>query len=267
MEGLNQLIQKMQQLPQKRRNQFLEENVDVVDLVKLALLSGADVTANRNCAICKAVELGNVEVVKLLIDAGADVTAKENYAIREAAWNGNVEIVKLLINAGANARLYEAMASAVRANNLEIIKLLIESGADANNKKIIDVAIEQGRTEILKFFVDTQPNFKKENNLDNLLSDAVETHHYDTVKFLIEIGANVDQYDGLLLHNAVKKENWTMAKTLIEAGANVKGVLAITEIKSMYRFAVGSHIAFGSNASDQLEVAEFFMDALGIEKS
>ena len=73
MEGLNQLIQELQQLPQERRNLFLKQNLDFVDLVKVAILSGADATADENDAICKAAKGGYIEIVKLLIEAGANV--------------------------------------------------------------------------------------------------------------------------------------------------------------------------------------------------
>ena len=48
-----------------------------------------------------ASENGHLEIVKLLIENGADVSAKDNEAFRMASENGYLEIVRLLIENGA----------------------------------------------------------------------------------------------------------------------------------------------------------------------
>ena len=48
-----------------------------------------------------ASENGYLEVVKLLIENGADVSAKDNYALRWASRYGHLEVAKLLIENGA----------------------------------------------------------------------------------------------------------------------------------------------------------------------
>lgn len=70
---------------------------DYIEIVKVLIESGADVTVNFNFPIRIAVKHDNVETVKLLIKAGADVAAQDNYAIRQAAENRNIEMLKILI--------------------------------------------------------------------------------------------------------------------------------------------------------------------------
>ena len=55
----------------------------------------------KNEIIIYASKNEHLEVVKLLIEHGADVTADNNYAIRWASKNKHLEVVKLLIENGA----------------------------------------------------------------------------------------------------------------------------------------------------------------------
>ena len=125
-----------------------------IEVVKLLIDAGADVTAMNNKAIRLASENGHLEVVKLLIGAGADVTANDNEAIRWVSYNGHIEIVKLLIDAGADvtANDNEAIRWASRYGHIEIVKLLIGTGADvtAMNNKAIRLASENGHIEVVE---------------------------------------------------------------------------------------------------------------------
>jgi ankyrin repeat protein len=72
-----------------------------LEIVKLLIDNGADVTSKDNMSIRWASREGHLEVVKYLIDNGADVTAQDNYAIRWASFNGHLEVVELLKKHGA----------------------------------------------------------------------------------------------------------------------------------------------------------------------
>ena len=125
-----------------------------LEIVKLLIDNGADVTADDNYAIRRASDNGHLEVVKLLIANGADVTADNNQAIRDASNNGHLEVVKLLIDNGAdvNANNNEAIRWASDNGHLEIVKLLIDAGADvtADNNYAISRASDSGHTEIVE---------------------------------------------------------------------------------------------------------------------
>ena len=55
-------------------------------------------------------KIGQLEVVKLLIENGADITVGDNCAIRWASRNGHIEIVKLLIENGADCTAWNNCA-------------------------------------------------------------------------------------------------------------------------------------------------------------
>ena len=97
-----------------RVNRDLEINIDILnkelfwaseyghlDVVRLLIKNGADVSARDNFALRSASYNGNLEVVRLLIDIGADVSALDNYALKWASYYGHLEVVKLLIENGA----------------------------------------------------------------------------------------------------------------------------------------------------------------------
>ncbi len=72
-----------------------------LEVIKLLIENGVDVTAHDNSAIIYTSRNGHLEVVKYLIDNGADVTAQDNLAIILASREGHLEIVKLLKKHGA----------------------------------------------------------------------------------------------------------------------------------------------------------------------
>ena len=73
-----------------------------VEVLKILIELGVDVTVKDNLPIMVAANRGNVEMVKLLIEAGTDVTTSRNYPIRLASQQGYKEVVELLIEAGAD---------------------------------------------------------------------------------------------------------------------------------------------------------------------
>ena len=97
-----------------RVNRDLEININVLneellwacryehlEVIKLLIENGADVSAGNNCALMMASENGRLEVVKLLIENGADVSVRNNYALQWASIYGHLEVAKLLIENGA----------------------------------------------------------------------------------------------------------------------------------------------------------------------
>jgi hypothetical protein len=64
-----------------------------------------------------------VEVVRLLLDNGGDVSAGDNQLLEIAACHGHVETAQLLLDRGANPSECDALTDAVFHGHLEMVKL------------------------------------------------------------------------------------------------------------------------------------------------
>ncbi len=151
------------------------------ETVKHCIDLGVDINQRNSSGwtpLIAATQEENIEIVKILIDAGADVnlyTKGYNHtALFRAATCANIEIMKLLINAGADVTILDhtggsPLTSIQFGNNkvkypYEAVKLLIEAGADINHKG------SNGWTCIIY---------------------AATWNHYNTVKYLLDNGADV----------------------------------------------------------------------------
>ena len=67
-----------------------------LELVKLCVENGADITAEYNYAIRWAAYYGHLDVVIYLHKNGADITAEDNYALMWAAEKGHLDVVKYI---------------------------------------------------------------------------------------------------------------------------------------------------------------------------
>lgn len=169
------------------------------DILQLLLDAGADVESPNledQTALMAVVRTGNVEAAQLLIKHGADVNATEKWggqtALMWAAARGQPEMISLLIKKGAKVdqraidrnwdrrvtaepRVKEmltggftALLYAVREDCLECVKALLKGGADIN-----------------------RPD---PDNVSPLVL-ALLNMRFDVAKYLIEQGADVNQWD------------------------------------------------------------------------
>ena len=82
------------------------------------------------------VQHGYLEIVKFLVISGANIRAKNNYAVCKAASEGHLEIVKYLAEAGANIHVKNdtALCWAAEGGHLDVVKYLVDAGADIHSK-------------------------------------------------------------------------------------------------------------------------------------
>jgi uncharacterized protein len=199
-----------------------------VDEVKRLLAAGAKVSAANAYGVTPmelAAETGNTAILQLLLAAGADVesaNAEGQTALMSVARTGNVEAAKLLIKRGANVNAVEnfggqtALMWAAARRHPEMVRLLASKGADLDARAIV---------RNFERHITVEQRFKNSHigGLTPLLY-AVRENCKACVDVLIEEGANIvlPDPDGIApLSLAMMNTNWDIAKRLIEIGADV----------------------------------------------
>ncbi len=165
-------------------------------------------------ALFAAIESDNAAMVRLLVEAGADVNAAEGF--------------------GGNTPLHEA----VEEGNAEIVQILVDAGADIEAEGFMDqtplsLAAEEGASEILQILLGQSADNGTQEGEDKqapaigseALFTAIEKGDVETVRLLVEAGADVNAAEGFggntPLHEAVKKGDVEIVKILVAAGADV----------------------------------------------
>jgi ankyrin repeat protein len=175
---------------------------------------------------------GNIEAVRILIEKGASIDPNEEYfygsALGAAARRGHADVVRHLLSHSWNPsrpmKTYGSFLSAAATyNHLEVFQILLEKeervlvleqalqaaaqrGYDSIVKAILEkdsklasctirhqrafsLAAFYGRTEVLKLLY---PKGVDQAQLDEALYQATDNEHLDTVKLLLDFGANPD---------------------------------------------------------------------------
>ena len=211
------------------------------DAVKDALNDGADANAiyEKKAAVNFAIRSGNVDIVKLLIEEGADLTHERFAPLPNAVSSGNLEMFKLVSEElkGTDAvDEEEAMAtslhSAARQGHKEIAEHLIANNANVNWKNRggtapLHQAAGGGHEEIVKLLITNgaDVNISGNNYGWTPLGSAAQYGHRDIVELLITNGAKLDtpmDYKGwppLLF--AAKNGHKDVVELLIAKGANI----------------------------------------------
>jgi ankyrin repeat protein len=199
-----------------------------IDVLQFLVERGAEVntTGGRHKrALNLAAYNGDLVGVQTLVEHGADIDPDEPYsygsALGAAARRGHADVVKFLLGKGWNPtkhiRNYESfLAAAATYGHLTVVEALIETetritvleqalqaashnGKTAVVKAILDhtptlrhqkafmIAADYGRDEILKLL---WPRGIQQDQLDTALYNAADHEHAETVKLLLEFGAN-----------------------------------------------------------------------------
>ncbi|MHC4519284.1 MAG: ankyrin repeat domain-containing protein [Planctomycetota bacterium] len=205
-------------------NSFLEKGVGVDSWGEVGM---------RTALQCAAMG-GHKDIVELLLAKGARIDIQEDFpggtALDYAAEKGHKEVVELLIAKGADVSAkrtgYPAgntpLHSAVRTGHKDIIELLGDKGADVNAKNDdgqtpLDIALSRNRKEIVQLLLAKGATISS-------IHVASQVGDFDTVKALLEQGADVNAQDGKgirPLHYAIQAGHKELAELLIASGADI----------------------------------------------
>ncbi|PZN34837.1 MAG: hypothetical protein DIU71_01565 [Proteobacteria bacterium] len=200
---------------------------DVAEVERL-IRAGADVTLANNYGATPMMEAaiaGNARLIELLLEAGADVesaNAEGQTALMAVARTGRVDAAKILLKAGADVNAREqwggqtALIWAAAQGHPEMIELLIKHGADPNARSVV-------RNWQRKVTAEGRPKDMNRGGFTPLLYAAREGC-VECARKLLAGGADIDLPDpdnttALVL--ALMNLRWDFAKFMIESGANV----------------------------------------------
>jgi ankyrin repeat protein len=205
---------------------------DDVELVRRLIDSGADATAQNDygaSALSEAALQGSTQVIDALLDAGVDANSRNpegETALMLVARTSNIESAKLLLAAGADVNAKEewggqsALMWAAAQSQPEMVEFLIASGAEVDARgitrdwqrkltaepRIKDMnkggftpllyAAREGCIECARRLLaaGADPDLGDPENVSPLIL-ALENLHFDFAKFMIESGADIDQFD------------------------------------------------------------------------
>ena len=154
----------------------------------------------RATALPLAALRGHAEITKLLISAGFDSSAMlwRFTALELASKYGHTDVIKVLLDAGVPATALD-LANAVSSGSISAASLLLDRGASLHG-----VAARQG---------------------DTALHVAVMSTNMETLKFLLESGANVeilDSFGNTPLYRALERHNGDATQILLKYGATAE---------------------------------------------
>ena len=228
------------------------------EIVQILVDAGADIEAEGfmgQTPLSLAAEEGASEIMQILLGQGADNGTpegedKQTPAIgSEALFNviekGDVETVRLLVEAGADVNAAEGFGGntplheAVEGGNAEIVQILVEAGADIEAEGFMDqtplsLAAEEGVTEIMQILLGQGADNGTQEGEDKqapaigseALFTAIEKGDVETVRLLVEAGADVNAAEGFggntPLHEAVEEGNAEIVQILVDAGADIE---------------------------------------------
>lgn len=188
-----------------------EEMVDIANPKKLPhRIFYNKPSEGPNAAWFDAVKKGDLETVKKMVEAGQDLEVKDEASLGQtalgwAAFIGYQDMVEYLVGKKASlmatdkADVYNVFKSAVLGKNIDTVKYLYPLLKD---KIIIDEQEDDGET---------------------LIMVAASNNRIDIVKFLLELGADVNivskPKDEDALTYACGRGHKEMAELLIKAGA------------------------------------------------
>ena len=226
------------------------------DNAKILIDNGADVkkqTKNGVDALLIASANGDEEIVKILIEKGAkpdsEITQeftvkgqkvfKGSTALMAAADGGRTGVIKQLIASGAdvnhsNETGSTALMAASAKGHLEAVKALVSAGANVKAKTTIRFQIGKdivpkgtqslpgaayyGHADVVEFLLanGADVNCKDEEFFVDPLFLAATKGHYETVKLLIDRGADVFSVTGLgTAHNTAYHNGYPMIVELL----------------------------------------------------
>jgi ankyrin repeat protein len=205
----------------------------------LGCSSGAEGTlGERNDTFRSAVCEGDLPVLQALLEGGADVNAKDEVGttvLMYAVLDADLGVVKLLLSKGADANAQNkngATALLWALHDPGKVKLLLDHGAKIPEEAVFVAASIPGGSRTLKLLADHGANLKVSKGGFTPLGAATRGGDLDTIRFLIDHGADVGartKSGYTALYGAASwPDNAAIVSLLLDHGADPKTKVEIS---------------------------------------
>ena len=202
------------------------------------LAGGADVNSTApdgSTALHWAVHRDDAATVEALLGAGANTNAASRYKVVPltlAAQNGNAALVARLLKAGASPDSVSeegqtALMTAARNGRVDVVRALLAAGAKVNaaeefrGQTALMFAAGEGNTGAADLLLEFGSDLKAKSKagLTPLLF-AVRNNRFETVKYLLQRGANPNDAPDVLGGRYAKRDKSTL-RAEVKSGATV----------------------------------------------
>ncbi len=196
---------------------------------------------SKSARLLRAAKVGNAAAVRRLLAAGADVNTQDAGAWTPLLWaaqQGHAAVLRLLLENGANIGHqgfiygstnpgWSALTLSVNGGHIECTKILLKYGA-TDKDKALGSALWGGRRDIAALLKEygadatTVTNRADRHGRTDLMG-AAEEGRADTVRLLIEFGADVnarDEAGQTALMEAALMDGAEIVQLLLAAGAD-----------------------------------------------
>jgi ankyrin repeat protein len=166
-----------------------------LEAVWIMLDNGADIDPDEeywySSALGAAARRGHADVVKVLLNKGWSPTKQmETYGnfITAAATYGHLDVVEALVQKEARITVLEQALMAASQNGKEkVVKAILDRTPTLRHQKAFRLAADYGRDGVLKLLF---PRGIQQKELDDALYNASDHEHEETVRLLLEFGAD-----------------------------------------------------------------------------
>lgn len=182
---------------------------------------GAAVVVNSNDLLVTASEYGITSAIDSLVFVGADVKYDYDKAAKESAKHGHLNTLKKLQSHGAdlNYNSNETLREAIVEGHLATVEFLIGNDPQISDEKMnffLALASSCGQAEIattlIKLGADITPD---------AIALAAGSRSVETVKLLLDHGADPNVQYGRPLILAVTSNSLKVVELLVNSGANI----------------------------------------------
>jgi ankyrin repeat protein len=215
-----------------------------------AVRSMVDRILADKCPVHEAVLNSNVTQFTNLLRKKQSISEKdlgERTPLHIGVSCSSPELISLLLEHGADVRSVDTLLGfspvqyAIRMKDWEMLILLMDKWSEIDeqvlngtNQDYVDciisasrAAAQYGRNDLLKYLINkgNSVNMSLPGNNSTLLHEAVKSQQTETVKILVQLGANTDCQDsfGLTpLHVAVETGNPEIIKCIVESQETVQ---------------------------------------------
>lgn len=208
-------------------------------VARLLISRGADIEAvdvRGETPLLVAADRGLLPIIELLASLDSDLeqagTRRRWTAMHIAAAHGNVKLVRRLHELGASIDPVDRLGQsplhvATSTGNLPLLTYLVEQGAEVNctdHQQVTPLmrAASQGDVDCVDYLLTRLEALGHDPALPQVLRNAVQGQHADTVELLLEHCQASDASTVLLL--AAQRGKPQIVRLLLEAGAQVDAV-------------------------------------------